>query len=297
MKKNINYIENDLIDIFKLIKELYKNKILILSISILCIFLALQYASIIPKKYKTEIVTKYPPIHLFNAYNRIDSSQGRDYAHNLREEFFFNFDKNLTSIDKLEISIKQRQKINDIKEFLSTNKIPISSYFQLTKFIPVQNFNNKNSGHKYYLFFSLELKEANFFFDEYVKFIQKKTILNLKNDLQIIILDNIKELENAYAIANEIPLSNPVFINETNINYSDIYQGTKILSQKILQQKLLYSQLTTDEFDFDIILDKASIPERINHTANYLYSLAGLLFGFFLSLIIIFFKKTLEENK
>jgi capsular polysaccharide biosynthesis protein len=69
------------------------------------------------------------------------------------------------------------------------------------------------------------------------------------------------------------------------------------LSRKILEQKLLYSKLTTDEFDFDIILDKASIPERIDHTPNYLYSLAGLLFGFFLSLIIIFFKKILEKNK
>jgi LPS O-antigen subunit length determinant protein (WzzB/FepE family) len=297
MKKNINYIENDLIDIYQLIKELYKNKILILSISILCIFLALQYASTIPKKYKTEIVINYPPIHLFNSYNRINSTQGGEYSPNLKEEFFFNFDRSLTSIDNLEIFIKQSQKINDIKAFLSTNKIPISSYFQLTKFISVQNLNNKSSVHKYHLIFTQEFKEANFFFDEYVKFTQKKTILNFKSDLQIIILNNIKELENAFAIANEIPLFDPVFKSEININYSDIYQGTKILSQKISQQKLLYSKLTTDEFDFDIILDKASIPERIDHTPNYLYSLAGLLFGFFLSSIIIFFKKILEKNK
>jgi LPS O-antigen subunit length determinant protein (WzzB/FepE family) len=55
MKKNNSYLVNDETRLADLIKSLLKEKVLILSISIICGLVAYLYASFQPRELKTEI--------------------------------------------------------------------------------------------------------------------------------------------------------------------------------------------------------------------------------------------------
>jgi LPS O-antigen subunit length determinant protein (WzzB/FepE family) len=65
MKKNNPYITDYEIDLGDLARTLCREKILILSISIICGLLGYLYASFQPEEFKTEIKLKNPPIQLF----------------------------------------------------------------------------------------------------------------------------------------------------------------------------------------------------------------------------------------
>ena len=68
MKKNNTYIADDEINLSDFIKKLVKEKILILSISIICGLAGYLYASFQPKYFKAVIYIKNPPSQLFEAY-------------------------------------------------------------------------------------------------------------------------------------------------------------------------------------------------------------------------------------
>ena len=69
MKKNNLYITDDEIDLGDLIRTLWREKILILSISIICGLLGYLYSSFEPEEFKIEIKLKNPPFQLFILYN------------------------------------------------------------------------------------------------------------------------------------------------------------------------------------------------------------------------------------
>ena len=109
MKKNNPYITNDEIDLGDLIKILWREKILILSISIICGLLAYLYASFKPQEFKIEIKLKNPPYHLFEPYSQMfmipnykDSSNNNNNNNNIAEQFISDFKLNFLSLDNLE---------------------------------------------------------------------------------------------------------------------------------------------------------------------------------------------------
>ena len=73
------------------------------------------------------------------------------------------------------------------------------------------------------------------------------------------------------------------------------YKGSKILSQEILHLKRLSIKLENDQFDFNILADKP-FNSPVEAMSNFKFSVAGLVFGLFLSLGIIFFKSILRNN-
>jgi len=74
MKKNNPYLADDEINLGDHIKLLWRQKILILFISIICGLAIYLYAFFQPQKFKTEITLKNPPIQLFESYSRISSN-------------------------------------------------------------------------------------------------------------------------------------------------------------------------------------------------------------------------------
>ena len=67
MKKNNTYLADDEIDLGNIIKSLWKEKILILSISIIFSLLGYFYALSKPQEFKTVITIKNPPIQIFES--------------------------------------------------------------------------------------------------------------------------------------------------------------------------------------------------------------------------------------
>lgn len=74
MKKNNPYFSDDEINFGDLIKLLWRQKILILPISIICGLASYLYEYFQPQKFKTEITLKNPPNQLFESYSRISSN-------------------------------------------------------------------------------------------------------------------------------------------------------------------------------------------------------------------------------
>ena len=85
MKKNNFNSVNDFIDLGNLIKSLCKEKILILSISIICGLASYLYSSFQPQQFKTEIQIKNTPEQLFEHY-AVSKKQK-----NIYEQFVYDF--------------------------------------------------------------------------------------------------------------------------------------------------------------------------------------------------------------
>jgi len=90
MKKNNSYIDDE-IDLSEIIKKIWNEKILILSISFIFTVAGFVYGVLQPKIYRTEIIFREPPSYLFEAYRPFFSTQQIAYLNKLLNET-----KNLT---------------------------------------------------------------------------------------------------------------------------------------------------------------------------------------------------------
>jgi len=310
MNKSNNYLANDDIDVEEIIRKLWKKKILILFTCVFCMLLAYLYAFSFPKEYKTQITIKNPPSNIFDAYNSIfiykdsynlknPTNQNSSINPVIFGEFILDLNSNLLSLDNLESFLEQSKEMDNFKEFLKIKNVSAKQYFQDNKFGAVRE-KNQIILNKFFLIYPIELGGDNFL-NKYVEFTKKKTQIEFIHKIRTTLLNTIAQYEKNLQVAQEINLERPIILqpstNNTVLNESDIlfYNGTKVLSKQISQLKKKLPKINISEIDYDVILDKASVPSRVSKPL-FLYPLAGLVFGFFLSLIIIFFKNILKSN-
>jgi|688.fasta_scaffold519077_1 hypothetical protein len=281
MKKNNSYLVDDEIDLRDLIKSLWREKISILSISIICGLAGYLYASFQPQEFKAEITIKNPPPQLFESYN-INNN-------NITEQFISNFKINISSLDNLQSFVEESREFDNLKEYLKSNNISVRKYFKNN----IDEVYKKDliSSNKYFLVFTKEL-DGDLFLKNYIEFIKKKTVLELKKNLKLSIENKLTKFENAFESAKLISLENPIpgLLNLKNqsINETEdlFYYGSKVLSQEIIYLKKLLIKLENDQFNFEIISEKPSnFP--VKEMFNLKYSVTGIIFGLFLSLGII----------
>ena len=305
MKKNNSYLADDEIDLGSIIKSLWKEKILILSISIICGLLGYFYALSKPQEFKTEITIKNPPTQIFEPYNLFNinnnnsnsSNSSSSSSNNIAGQFISDFKLNLLSFDNVQNFIEESREFDNFKGYLKSRNISVEQYFIYNKFGEVKE-KNIIIPNKYSLNHSKELDGA-IFLNKYVEFIKKKTIFELKNNLKLTLLNIINNHQEALEIAKKIQLENPIIkttsqqqvVNEPEALF---YKGTKVISENLnyLNKRLI--KLENDQFNYNAILQKALIKKNpINLT---LYFALGLMLGLFLSLVIIFFKGILKNN-
>jgi LPS O-antigen subunit length determinant protein (WzzB/FepE family) len=306
MKKNNSYLADDEIDLGNIIKSLWKEKILTLSISIICGLAGFLYASFQSQEFKTEIKLKNPPIQIFEPYNLLDINNNKNINNNnnnnknnnsIAEQFISEFKSNMLSLDNVEKFIEESREFDNFKEYLKSRNISIKQYFRGN----ISEVKEKNIiiPNNYFLNHSKELNGATFL-NKYTEFTKKKAIVVLKNNLKLTLLNNINNHQEAFEIAKKIQLENP-FITTTSQQLvvtepeALFYKGTKVISENLnyLNKKLI--KLENDQFDYNIILQK-SITLPNNPISLSLYFALGLILGLFLSLGFIFFKGTLKKN-
>ena len=293
MKKNNSYLADDDLDLGNIIKSLWKEKILILSISIICGLLGYLYASFEPEEFKTEIILKNPPSQLFEPYTHM-------FKHNnIAEQFISDFELNLLSLDNLKIFVEESRDLDTFKKYLKLRNISTKQYF--ANKLGEAKEKNIIIPNTHFLVFEKKILNGNIFFNNYAEFIKKKTIIQFKKKLKLLIENRINITQNALETAKLINLENPIYIAPDNQRQeldelgALFYKGTKVLSQSIIIDKKLLSKLENDQFNYDHVLDKG-IALKINITHSYFYFVIGLFFGFFLSCIIIFFKSALKNK-
>jgi LPS O-antigen subunit length determinant protein (WzzB/FepE family) len=295
MKKNNLYITDDEIDLGALVRILWREKILILSISIICGLLAYLYGSLKPVNFKKEIKLKNPPSQIFEPYTSIFTNNNN----NIAGQFMSDFKLNFLSLDNLEIFVEVSRDLDIFKKYLKSRNISTKQYF-VNKLGEAKE-KNIIIPNTYFLVFEKKILDGDIFLNNYSEFIKKKSITEFKKNLKFTIENRINNTENALETAKLINLENPILkspdkqnlvVNEPEALF---YKGTKVLTQSIIIDKKLLQKLENDQFNYNFILDKGTTFE-INRKPPYFSFLIGLFIGFFLSCIIIFFKSALKNK-
>jgi LPS O-antigen subunit length determinant protein (WzzB/FepE family) len=305
MKKNNSYLADDEIDLNDLIKLLWREKILILSISIICGLAGYLYASFQPQEFKTEILLKNPPSQLFEPYKDVfsvfDNNNNNNTTttnSNVAGQFISDFKLYFLSLDNLQSFVEESRGLDNFKGYLKLRNISAKKYFaNKINEVKEKNFFISN---KYVFFFTKEL-DGDIFIYNYLEFTKKKTLFEIKKILKLSIENKIIIFDNALKKAKIINLENPILRSLNNQSQvvnepTDLfYKGSKILSQEIVDLKNLLIKLENEQFNFEIIVDKP-LSSPVKKMPNLVYFAVGLMLGLFLSLGIVFFKGILKNN-
>jgi LPS O-antigen subunit length determinant protein (WzzB/FepE family) len=254
--------------------------------------LAYFYALLKSPKLETVITLKNPPKQIFEPYNLFDIDNNNN---KIFEQFISDFKLNLLSLDNLENFIEESREFDNFKGYLKSRNISVKQYFSDNKFSEVKE-KNIIIPNKYFLNHLKEL-DGDIFLNKYVEFIKKKTIVEIKNNLKLTLLNTINNHQEALEIAKKIQLENPI-IKTTNHQYQVtepkalFYKGTKVISENLNYLNKRMIKLENDQFNYNIILQKALTLK--NPTSLPLYFVLGLILGSFLSLIIIYLKNILK---
>ena len=304
MKKNNSYIADNEIDLSGLIKLLWREKILILSITIICGLAGYLYTPQY-QNYKTEIKFKDPSFSLFEPYNynnSINNSINNNNNNNnnnktIYEEFISDFKSNFLYLNNLQSFIEESREFDNFKEYLKSRNISTSKYFA-NKIVEAKE-KNLIISNKYSFFFTKEL-DGDIFINNYAEFIKKKTVFETKKKIKTLLENRIAILENdlekSKLVNFEYPILKSMSQNQVLNEPLDLfYKGTKILAQEIYYLKKLLIKLENEQFDYEFISGKP-LNSLINARTGYLNFQLGLMLGLFLSLGIIFFKNILRNN-
>jgi LPS O-antigen subunit length determinant protein (WzzB/FepE family) len=307
MKKKFSDLIEGEVNFADLLIKCWKEKILILSITIICVMLSYLYVFALQQEFKTEITIKNPPEEIFFSYERrlyfynpttTNNNNNNNNNNNVTKQFILDFNLKLLSLDNLERFVEQSNEFDDFKEYLKIKKMTPKKYFQNNKF---GQFKEKNQTivNKYFLIFPKELDGITFI-NNYVEFTKNRQIIEHENKLKLLIKDDIEVFQQALVSAKLVNLENPVLIaidpRNTIANSPEFlfYRGSKILTQQITNFEKMLSNLENNKLNYNPILDKASVLSVVSKF-SFLYIVAGLIFGFFLSFVIIFFK-ALNKN-
>jgi LPS O-antigen subunit length determinant protein (WzzB/FepE family) len=296
MKKNNPYIADNEIDLSDLIRMLWREKILILSISIICGLLGYLYALFnINSEFKVQIKLQDPPFQLFEGYPVLNNNNNNI----LINQFVSNFKLNFLSLDNLQTFVEESRDLDSFKKYLKSRNISTRQYFG-NKLGEVKQ-DNKIISNTYFFVFEKKILDGDIFIGKYVEYIKKKNIIEFKKNLKLTIENKINITEDAFEIAKIINLEYPILKSSDRLSLviaepeALFYQGTKVLSQSIIIYKKLLQNLEKNQFNFNPISDKGIITP-INPMSSYFYFLTGLFVGFFLFCIFALFKSALKNK-
>jgi len=311
MKKNNFYLSDNEIDLGILIKSIWREKIIVLSISIICGLFGYAYNVSQPKMHKVEIVLRDAPSSVFEAYRTfivIEKSQPQSLpqpqsqsqpqlSEGIAKQFNDEFKLNLLSIDNLVQFVENNNKINDFKNNLKEKDISVKSYFT-GKFELVID-KNKRTLNKYSLTYSESLPGETFL-NDYIIFAQQKALTIFKKTQTQKIIAEINLYQEHLKIAEKIDLKNPISLSLTEgrvmMNEPEplFYKGTKVLSQQIFFYNNLLNETKNFTLDYNHILESVS-KETVTTQSTTTFVSIGLVLGLFFSFIIIFVKKLLKS--
>jgi len=312
MKNNNNYLADNEIDLGDLIKSLVREKILILSISLIFMVAGYVYGALQPKIYKKEIVLSEAPSSLFEVYKPFFNTQQQQQQQQQQRYYYqtdnatrhFNneFKLILSSLDTLVQFVEKTNTFDDFKNYLKEKNISVIKYFEpqlgTRKFKAVIDKQN-NILNKYSLTYSQPLRgEA--FLNDYIIFAHQKTLTVFKQQLTQTITSSIITHQQHLEIAKKIELENPILqsmlVGKTVVNEPDelFYKGTKVLTQQINYLNKLLNEVKNLTLDYNPILEQASSEMLISKSPIIYASIASLL-GLFFSLIIVFIRSRMHK--
>jgi len=280
VKKNYSNLAGYEIDIKFIIKKLWKDKIIILLICIISALLGYLNYKNNPALLKSSISLRVPPPHIFHHYKEVINPS------DLGSLLSLELNRKLISRDNLSSFIEKNKEFDDFK------KIKISKLEE----------NRDLAMYYYYIIHEKKLNGDNFLIS-YAQFTLKESKNEIREIIKNSILATINNYENAYQIAKKISFKEPfivlepqsnTFISEPSLLF---YRGEKVLLEQINILKKVNILLATDEFNYNIILDKP-VSEKLSENSSSLNIniLQGLIAGLFFYSSTIFIRRFLKKN-
>jgi hypothetical protein len=284
-----------------LILFLWRNKILISFFSILGMSVFLLISINVKKDFTSRVTINDPQNNIFEPYNSVFyRSQNETYRINnnnnniqqigksyLQTQFVLSFHHNIKSIYNFRSFINDK---NNYDKSYKINNINFEKYFNKSNFGSIKNKEKNNNLFDYSFVFPEDFP-GDIFFKEYIQFTKKKTMLEFESDIKETISNSINYDRQILNIIKQIDYSSVVdFKKNNNFNEYLIKQSFNELNAQVEQNKILLQDLNFKKFDHNPFLEEPSKPTALHKYHNFLYSLLGLSFGFFSSLIVIYFR-------
>lgn len=297
MKKNKSTLINDEIDINNFVQNLWQHKILILSISILSMLLAYTItpnAKNNPIYFKSTVSLKKVSKETFETYQKIYynySTKSNIYI-DFHNEFNEQFIQNFLDLDNILVFLEESKDFDDLKIFLKSKKISLAKYFYDKNYgFEINNIDKKN----HFFFFILPEKiNSDKFMTNYSNFIFDKTKIYIKNlisrEIDNIIIQNQKTLAKIEG-SNSTDLFQSFLKNQNEKNLLSAEEILQNISSLEKKKFLLDNHLSNLTLKLNSLSQEFTSQVDRPNSSN-INALLGLIFGFFLSLVIIFFKKS-----
>ncbi|MAV79878.1 MAG: hypothetical protein CMC22_07050 [Flavobacteriaceae bacterium] len=284
--------DDDLIDIGKIFKSLWRDKFIILAISAIFSIIGYFYGENLPRYYETKINIRSTPKYLFEAYDGLYNYKQNHVIYGANDYYNEEFMLFLESSETTEKFIKQNNQYNNLLPYIYQGTIIINESKKSKKIKPhtityklvlTEKFDNQDFLNDYVMFVKHETKK---------KFIDQSTILiNSK------IIEHKKNLE----VAREINLENPILKSmvegNTVVNEPEalFYRGSKVLKKQLDHLESLKSELNEFTLDYNLILDKAS-PLVLTSTPSKNFIIPSFFIGILFSCFILIIRNSLRNN-
>jgi LPS O-antigen subunit length determinant protein (WzzB/FepE family) len=341
----------DEIDLTEIIKKLWKDKILIIGLSLLFGVLAYGIGTLIPKKFEASVKLNNISIIEFQKFNNFFNVIGKtneefQSLQSFKGDFYNNFKNEVFSISNFTNFLQTQDDAKSFISLLQNKNSTVSQYLLNDHFKEKQiNLRIKNQTEvipELVFIYPKELKGYDLI-NRYIQYQAKIQVVQLFNEVEnklneqlknnntqkTLFLENRKrsienalfDHEQALKIASSINLEETIptsmlkgntgsILNEPGALY---YKGAKVLRGEIdnLKQDLNnltktegYNQILNEEanikinisllqeldFNWNPILQQAVEPEKHISPKKSIFVLVGLFLGFFISLLVIFFR-------
>jgi LPS O-antigen subunit length determinant protein (WzzB/FepE family) len=300
MKINKSLIKGDDIDLLEFLRKIYKEKVLLVSVSLLFMVIGYVYGFLQPKIYKTTVLLREAPPYLFH-FNLRPSAQPLQFSFNaqpfsLAKDFDKEFKIILSSSEYLSRFIAQNNKTNEFKLNHKNKNIEIKK--NLKEKVKIILGQEKDSSFQYTVTYPEHLA-VDQFLNDFISFAKEETEVLFKKQREHLINNEIRKYKDNLEIAKKINLENPTqygyYSYDLHEDSALFNRGTKVLTYQIADLNLMLSESNTLKLHYNPILEKESSPTLISKSPLVLGAIFFLL-GLFLSLLLIFIRFLLKNQ-
>ena len=293
-------LASDEVDLKIIFLNLWKEKYLFLSLTLIFVFFSYLYSLTLNKnvEFTSRIQVKDPPLEFFSNYEAFFIETRIPFK---KESFTRTIDSNLLSLDNIENFVNQNNDLNDFKNHLKESDQTIRLFFeprfQQSKIMRDSEIILEKGK---FLLTTPSLFDANKFLDNYIIYVKDLTLSQFRNQKIIQVHNILKIYEQNLEISNAISLDNPIIQNYEGVTQSNIltepgdsfYQGSIILSKRIehLNEML---EILKKKTDYNPIAERAIVIDSNSKNTTFPI-IFGLIIGMLFSFIVILFKSILD---
>ena len=293
-------LASDEVDLKIIFLNLWKEKYLFLSLTLIFVFFSYLYSLTLNKnvEFTSRIQIKDPPLEFFSNYEAFFLETRIPFK---KESFTKTIDSNLLSLDNIENFVNQNNDLNDFKNHLKESDQTIRLFFeprfQQSKIMRDSEIILEKGK---FLLTTPSLFDANKFLDNYIIYVKDLTLSQFRNQKIIQVHNILKIYEQNLEISNAISLDNPIIQNYEGVTQSNIltepgdsfYQGSIILSKRIehLNEML---EILKKKTDYNPIAERAIVIDSNSKNTTFPI-IFGLIIGMLFSFSVILFKSILD---